>query len=489
MAELSSVLNAIRNAEAAGDTPAVLRLTQLARDISAQTRAQQAPREMDYPEENRRLSGYLGTIPRGIAAGIAGLGESALLGASNLLPEEQELAARAAITRGGAAVQEAIGPKELYRDTLVSKLSQGLGSTVPFLAAAPFGVPGLIAAGATGVAAGSGEATQRAIAAGATEEEIGDAALLGIGPGALEMFAPLAIVKRFGTLKKALGSGTATDVVSRLRRVAQSAGEEGLQEAVTEIGQNLIAQGVYDPNTGTFSGTGESFGLGAGVGGLLQGLFELALPRPRGALNAAERSTLGLDGEPQPTLGLPSPEAQPLEGDIVGPEQILAGPPEPQERVGLPAPRPEAIVVAPDGTAFPERYMDDYRAYRRERNAELAAAAPETRQAREATLAQQFLATKEAEEAAAITEAARLRREAPQMEMFPELQGEEKTKVTVEDLTKLGIPKTSRFATTLPKLDLLSRKKPALRRQKLYGTQTYPQPKRILLEERRRSAC
>ena len=444
MAELSNVLNAIRNAEAAGDTPAVLRLTQLARDISAQDRAQQAPREMDYPEANRRLSGYLGTVPRGIAAGIAGLGESALLGASNLLPEEQELAARAAITRGGAAVQEAIGPKELYRDTLVSKLSQGLGSTVPFLAAAPLGVPGLIAAGATGVAAGAGEATQRAIAAGATEEEIGDAALLGIGPGALEMFAPLAIVKRFGTLKKALGSGTATDVVSRLRRVAQSAGEEGLQEAVTEIGQNLIAQGVYDPNTGTFSGTGESFGLGAGVGGLLQGLFELALPRPRGALNAAERSTLGLN----------APEAQPLEGDIVGPEQILAGPPEPQERVGLPAPRQEAIVVAPDGTAFPERYLDDYSAYRRERNAELAAAAPETRQAREATLAQQFLATKEAEETAAVTEAARLRREAPQMEMFPELQGQEKTKVTVEDLTKLGIPKTSRFATNLPKLDL-----------------------------------
>jgi hypothetical protein len=445
MAELSNVLNAIRNAEAAGDTPAVLRLTQLARDISAQDRAQQAPREMDYPEENRRLSGYLGTVPRGIAAGIAGLGESALLGASNLLPEEQELAARAAIARGGAAVQEAIGPKELYRDTLVSKLSQGLGSTVPFLAAAPFGVPGLIAAGATGVAAGSGEATQRAIAAGATEEEIGDAALLGIGPGALEMFAPLAIVKRFGTLKKALGSGTATDVVSRLRRVAQSAGEEGLQEAVTEIGQNLIAQGVYDPNTGTFSGTGESFGLGAGVGGLLQGLFELALPKTRGGsreLSVVERQALGLDEEGGVT------------GELLPPERALAGPPEPQDRVGLPAPRPEAIIVAPDGTAFPERYMDDYRTYRRERNAELAAVAPETRQAREAELARKFLADKEVEEAAAVTEAARLRREAPQMELFPDLRGQEKTKVTVEDLTKLGIPKTSRFATTLPKLDL-----------------------------------
>ena len=445
MAELSSVLNAIRNAEAAGDTPAVLRLTQLARDISAQTRAQQAPREMDYPEENRRLSGYLGTIPRGIAAGIAGLGESALLGASNLLPEEQELAAREAITRGGAAVQEAIGPKELYRDTLLAKLSQGLGSTVPFLAAAPFGVPGLIAAGATGVAAGAGEATQRAIAAGATEEEIGDAALLGIGPGALEMFAPLAIVKRFGTLKKALGSETATDVVSRLRRVAQSAGEEGLQEAVTEVGQNLIAQGVYDPNTGTFSGTGESFGLGAGVGGLLQGLFELALPKTRGGsreLSVVERQALGLDEEGAAA------------GELLPPERALAGPPEPQDRIGLPAPRPEAIIVAPDGTAFPERYMDDYRAYRRERNAELAAAAPETRQAREAELARKFLADKEVEEAAAVAEAARLRREAPQMELFPDLRGKEKTKVTTEDLVKLGIPKTSRFATTLPKLDL-----------------------------------
>jgi hypothetical protein len=265
------------------------------------------------------------------------------------------------------------------------------------------------------------------------------------------MFAPLAIVKRFGTLKKALGSGTATDVVSRLRRVAQSAGEEGLQEAVTEVGQNLIAQGVYDPNTGTFSGTGESFGLGAGVGGLLQGLFELALPKTRGGsreLSVVERQALGLDEE-----GVVAEEGA-VTGELLPPEQALAGPPEPQDRVGLPAPRPEAIIVAPDGTAFPERYMDDYRTYRRERNAELAAVAPETRQAREAELARKFLADKEVEEAAAVTEAARLRREAPQMELFPDLRGQEKTKVTTEDLVKLGIPKTSRFATTLPKLDL-----------------------------------
>jgi uncharacterized membrane protein len=71
MAELSNVLNAIRNAEAAGDTPAVLRLTQLARDISAQDRAQQAPREADYPEENRRLSGYLRYCSEGYCCGYS----------------------------------------------------------------------------------------------------------------------------------------------------------------------------------------------------------------------------------------------------------------------------------------------------------------------------------------------------------------------------------------------------------------------------------
>lgn len=446
MAELNNVLNAIRNAEAAGDTPAVLRLTQLARDISAQDQARQAAAGRQYPEENRRLSGYLETIPRGIAAGIAGLGESALVGLSNLLPEEQEQAARAAIARGGAAVQEAVGPEELYRDTLTAKLSTGLGSTVPFLLAAPFGVPGAIAAGATGVAAGSGEATQRAIAAGATEEEINDAALLGIGPGALEMVAPFAIVKRFGALRKALGSDTATDIVSRLRRVGQSAGEEGLQEAVTEIGQNLIAQGVYDPNTGTFTGTGESFGLGAGVGGLLQGLLELAIRRPRGReLSVVERQELGLDTG--------------VEGELVPPAPAQVGTDfiPPQDRVGLPAPRQAAILVTPDGTAFPERYLGDYREYQRAKASELAKAAPEVRQQREAELARDFLAAKEAEEAAAVVEAERIRQENPggvQLELFPELRAGTRTKITKQELTSLGIPSGSRFATKLPELDL-----------------------------------
>lgn len=63
-----------------------------------------------------------------------------------------------------------------------------------------------------------------------------------------------------------------------LGRVGRAAVEEGIQEAVSEVGQNLIQRGVYDPERGVFTGTGESFGMGAGVGGFLQGLGEVVLP-------------------------------------------------------------------------------------------------------------------------------------------------------------------------------------------------------------------
>ena len=78
---------------------------------------------------------------------------------------------------------------------------------------------------------------------------------------------------------------------SRKGRITQAAIDEGIQEAVSEVGQNLIQRGIYDPEQGVFTGTGESFGLGAGVGGFLQGLTELILPgRQRRAIKEAEET-------------------------------------------------------------------------------------------------------------------------------------------------------------------------------------------------------
>ena len=234
------------------------------------------------------LGGYVGEIGRGLASGAAGLVESAATGAAFLLPEKAEQAARQAIAEKGAEVQRGLLPAAGYEDTVARKFAEATGSTIPFLATGLLGTPGLAAGIATGAAAGAGEAAKRAEAAGATEEQVSKAAGLGLIPGLGETLVPFAIGKsiRAGVaargLGKSLGEAPAGDALSRLRRVASAAGGEGLQEASAEVAQNLISQGVYDPETGTFAGTGESLGYGAGVGGLLAALAELAIPgRPR----------------------------------------------------------------------------------------------------------------------------------------------------------------------------------------------------------------
>ena len=232
-------------------------------------------RGVDVEKETKlktSIGGYASEIGKGLLSGAAGLVESAATGASFLLPEEQEQAARAAIQDIGAGVQEDLAPKRAYRTSKLRKFAEATGSTLPFIATGAFGGLGALGAGVgLGAAAGSGEAAKRAMAAGAAEEQISEAAGLGLIPGLGETLVPFAIGKsiRAGLvargLGKSIGEAPAGNTLARLRRVATAAGGEGLQEASAEIAQNLISQGVYDPQTGTFAGTGESLGYGAGV--------------------------------------------------------------------------------------------------------------------------------------------------------------------------------------------------------------------------------
>lgn len=262
------------------------------------------------PEEEEDISSldYALGLPvetgKALLGGAAGLVESAATGASFLLPEEAEQAARARIAEIGGGVQEALAPAPAYEDSLYLDLVRGVGSTAPFIPAAFLGAPGVIAGAALGVGAGSGEAAQRAVAAGATEDEISTAAGLGMIPGAFEIFGPGRIAKRFekvlGSQADEIGEEVSRTFLTRLYnklggsrkgRITQAAIDEGIQEAVSEVGQNLIQRGIYDPEQGVFTGTGESFGLGAGVGGFLQGLTELILPgRQRRAIKEAEET-------------------------------------------------------------------------------------------------------------------------------------------------------------------------------------------------------
>jgi hypothetical protein len=351
MATVERLGEALKNAHAAGDEYAAKKFADAIRKL--QTASAPTPAE---PEETSLL-GYGLETGKALLGGAAGLLESAATGAAFILPEEAEQAARARIAEIGGGVQEFLAPGEAYEDSTYLDLMRGVGSTVPFLAAAPFGVVGLAAGALTGITAGAGEAAQRAVAAGATEEEISKAAGLGTIPGALEMFGPARIVGRF---RKVLGtnaddvaeelSGSIVRKISQaaerapLGRVGKAAIDEGIQEAIAEVGQNLIQRGVYDPERGVFTDTGESFGLGAGVGGLLQGLAEAIIPgRQRAAARKAEEAAA-------------AEQAAVTEGEAVAGEEAMAAVPVDETRDMFPEERAaaEQQFQGPE----PERLLD-----------------------------------------------------------------------------------------------------------------------------------
>jgi hypothetical protein len=225
----------------------------------------------------RTMAGRAGEVFRGIPRGAVGLLETAATGASALLPEELEASARERIASIGEAAAAPFQPKPGYEDSISAQFGEAAGSFLPFLAAGPFGLAGRVAATGLGAGAGAGTARERAEQGDATPEERAMATGLGSLVGLSEVVVP------FRILGNAIGNVPAQGVLNRLKRAAQAGGEEGLQEAAAEVAQNLIERGVYNPEQGAFVGTGESFGYGAGVGGLAQGLFDLFAPgRGRG---------------------------------------------------------------------------------------------------------------------------------------------------------------------------------------------------------------
>jgi hypothetical protein len=175
------------------------------------------------------------------------------------------------------------------------------------------------------------------VAAGATEDEISKAAGLGIIPGAFEMVAPARIVSR---ARRALGPNTETIAkalddsisarLSRVRagglgRVGTAAVEEAAQEAATEVMQNLISQGVYDPETETFAGVSESAQIGGSVGGLLQLFTEMALGiKSRGAAGTAPPPPAAEVPPPAAAAAVETPPPSQEGGDLFGRQDLTS---------------------------------------------------------------------------------------------------------------------------------------------------------------------
>ena len=215
---------------------------------------------------------------KGIPSGAIGLLESAALGGAALLSDENEESARETIQSVAASARSPFSADEGSEEAVGRKFGEATGSFVGLGAAALIPGVGVPAAAALAAGAGAGEARERARAGGATYDERATATGWGTLVGLSELI-PLAKLK---ALRKGIGENTLALVMDRVKRAGVAAGFEGAQEAAAGIAQNLIEQGIYNPEQGTFTDTGEAFGYGAGVGGLVQGLLDLAAPRKRG---------------------------------------------------------------------------------------------------------------------------------------------------------------------------------------------------------------
>lgn len=286
------------------------------------------------PVPETTLGGQAKELVKGLIPGAVGLVEQAAIGASALLPEEAEKAAREKIASVAGAIKAPFAAAPGYEESVGRKLSEAIGSTAPFLVAGPLGLAGRAAAVGLGVGAGAGEARTRAEREGATEEQRGTATALGVIPGAMEVFAPFRILSRVPEAATATG-------VQAVKRAFMAGGEEAAQEAASNFAQNLIAKGVYKPEQELIEGLGESAAYGGATGAIVQGLMDLALGR---RARGAQPATAAPAGEkPIDVAARRAAEAQPA-----------AEAPAPAEPAPEVAPEPApAVAEAPVATTEP----------------------------------------------------------------------------------------------------------------------------------------
>ena len=322
MATLKEVLSALQKAEASGNTEDARILANLAQKIMDDP----SPfNMMDWGEGTEEEPGFFENVASGFGAGAVGMGEMSALGAASLLEEDTELAAREKIQ----SIAKALRPEGGDEEAISYKLASGLGSIVglaaPAVAASMAAPASLATAAGLGTSAllassaGAGEASERARAAGATEEERSGATLRGAGIGLLDV-APLGRVAKaleIPGLTKLIDKAapkTINNFVDRLQNMAVTGTTEGLQEATSELLQNLNERGYNPERELVDAGLLEEGLVGGGAGAILQGIVDTV--------------TKGRKiGAPKPPQEEPTPEE--TTDEFVGPVEVV-GPPREQ---------------------------------------------------------------------------------------------------------------------------------------------------------------
>ena len=215
------------------------------------------------------------------------------------------------IYKAGGAVQNVLEnytkPAPGVTPGLVRDVGAGIGSTIGGVAMGMIPGVGVPLAGAAFTLAGTGEAVDDAIKAGASQEQIERAGRLGSVAGAMDVVDAL-----LPTL------GSAGKVMGLLKRVGTAAVKlafiEGGQEGLQQFTQNMIAQGVYDPNRDLMKDVPYNALVGALSGGVVGGGIG-AFEKPPAAVEQGgltqEAALSGFAGEQTPPAGPAPPAAQP----------------------------------------------------------------------------------------------------------------------------------------------------------------------------------
>jgi hypothetical protein len=303
-----------------------------------------------YGQQEEEDAGFFENIATGFGAGAVDVGELAALGGAALLDEEAELATRKRIQ----SVADALRPEGGDEESITYNLSKALGSiagvAAPAALAAAAAPAALTTAVGTGIAgllsvgAGAGEASERARAAGATEEERGRAALIGAPIGALEIL-PLGRALKFIDIPvftkfiDQLGPDPVQGFTDYLKNAGLTGALEAGQEGTSAILQNLNERG-YNKEAEIIGDALVEAGYGGGAGAILQ----LLVDGKRGISRARAKKAAEGGGEPTP---------EEIQGELFEGEDLGTAPVQP-----APTPAQEELFPDTDLGRAPERAGD-----------------------------------------------------------------------------------------------------------------------------------
>lgn len=179
--------------------------------------------------------------------------------------------------KAGQAIEdlgnETLAPKPGWENSWTADIGQGAGSMAAGIGVSMIPGIGPAASGALFTAAGMGEAADKAVKSGASNDQIQRATLLGGVAGATDLVD--ALLPMLGSTGKALGFLKRMGIAA-VKGALMEGGQEGLQQFM----QNAIAKGIYKPDQDLTEDVPRSMAVAAILGFAGGGISGAAGGRP-----------------------------------------------------------------------------------------------------------------------------------------------------------------------------------------------------------------